>query len=165
MCNRCELARPEGDFGKDRSRYDGLTVWCLPCIRAHSHARRLADIDGARRRQRLKAGRRYKSDPVVRARINERNRTYNRNRRLQLIARYGGSCACCGEDRYEFLAIDHINGGGNRHRKEVGAGDAFYKWLRAQGLPDGYRVLCHNCNLALGFYKRCPHDEEEADSA
>jgi hypothetical protein len=101
----------------------------------------------------------------VRARINARNRAYNRKRRLEVIARYGGSCACCGEDRMEFLAIDHIEGGGNRHRKEVGCGDAFYKWLRAQGLPEGYRVLCHNCNLALGFYKRCPHQDAEAESA
>lgn len=58
----------------------------------------------------------------------------------------------------EFLAIDHIDGGGTAHRRQVGHGDAFYKWLRAAGLPAGFRVLCHNCNLSLGFYGYCPHD-------
>ena len=32
-----------------------------------------------------------------------------------------------------------------------------YKILRARGFPLGYRVLCHNCNLARGFYGYCPH--------
>jgi len=83
-------------------------------------------------------------------------------RRLALIEHYGGQCACCGEFRYQFLAIDHINGGGTQHRASVGKGDAFFAWLKREGLPEGYRVLCHNCNLAIGFYGACPHTEERA---
>jgi hypothetical protein len=28
-------------------------------------------------------------------------------------------CICCGEKTLEFLSIDHINGGGRRHRDEL----------------------------------------------
>lgn len=65
----------------------------------------------------------------------------------------------CGEDTYKFLAIDHINGGGGADRKIVGAGFPFYQSLIKRRFPDGFQVLCHNCNLAKGFYGVCPHKE------
>lgn len=80
--------------------------------------------------------------------------------RLQALAAYGNKCTCCGESHYEFLAIDHINGGGHKHRKELKRrGTSYYTWLRREGFPPGYQVLCHNCNLAKGFYGKCPHEK------
>mgnify|MGYP001576518818 FL=1 len=72
---------------------------------------------------------------------------------------YGGcSCVCCGELHVEFLTIDHILGGGNRHRRQSGvSGSRFYEMLKVQGYPPGYRVLCMNCNASLGWYGYCPH--------
>jgi hypothetical protein len=45
------------------------------------------------------------------------------------------------------LTIDHINGGGNKHRKQVGTngGLAFYYWLKRNNYPEGFQVLCCNC--------------------
>ena len=34
-------------------------------------------------------------------------------------------------------------------------------WIIANDFPDSVRVLCHNCNQALGFYGFCPHDGGE----
>lgn len=86
--------------------------------------------------------------------------------RLQVLAHYssGPSCSCCGESHLEFLAIDHINGGGNQHRKEVGKGITFYRWLIKNKYPEGFQVLCHNCNMAKGFYKECPHQRKESST-
>ncbi len=92
---------------------------------------------------------------------------WNRRKRAEktaLIANYGGACVCCGESRMEFMSIDHINGGGKKHRLETGGGCSghFYRWLRRQGYPkDGYRLLCHNCNQARGAYGYCPHEKEK----
>ena len=70
------------------------------------------------------------------------------------------TCACCGEYYLEFLAIDHINGDGAEHRKEIGTGSGrLYYWLRDHDYPEGFRVLCHNCNQALGHYGYCPHEK------
>ncbi len=68
-------------------------------------------------------------------------------------------CKCCGEKHYEFLALDHIHGGGTQHRKQLKS-RYIYSYLIKDGFPKGYQVLCHNCNMAKAFYKRCPHRAE-----
>ena len=84
----------------------------------------------------------------------------HRNNRTIVINHYGGKCACCGESTYEFLAIDHINGGGTAHRREIkGYGSRMCDWLIKNNFPDGFQILCHNCNLAKGFYGQCPHQK------
>ena len=90
----------------------------------------------------------------------ERHRKYGAYLRRVAISHYGGSCACCGENKIEFLAIDHINGGGNKHRKSItGRGSLnISQWLKKHNYPDGFRILCHNCNMAIGFYGKCPHN-------
>lgn len=80
--------------------------------------------------------------------------------KLEALRMYGGTtCACCGETHIEFLCIDHINGGGMAHRRTIGAyiGNNFYRWLKSHGYPLGFRVLCVNCNFALGHAGYCPH--------
>lgn len=79
-----------------------------------------------------------------------------RKMRTDVIRIYGNKCRCCNEKRIEFLAIDHIKGGGNKHRRAVG--NNIYLFLKKNNYPrEGYRVLCHNCNLSRGFYGYCPH--------
>lgn len=82
--------------------------------------------------------------------------------RLEALRHYGGErpvCVCCGESTYEFLALDHINGGGNAHRKSIRptSVQSMYEWARRNGYPPIFQVLCHNCNMAKGFYGECPH--------
>ena len=69
------------------------------------------------------------------------------------------ACTCCGETTPLFLALDHIDGGGHRHRMETGGG-GFYVWLRKNNYPEGFRLLCHNCNLGRQLNGgTCPHME------
>jgi len=86
--------------------------------------------------------------------------------RYEVIRAYGGVCVCCEEDSLEFLVIDHINGGGDSHRKSIGSptgGYPFYAKLKKLGYPfrDDLRVLCANCNSSYGSYGYCPHDVPE----
>ena len=78
-------------------------------------------------------------------------------RRIEVINHYGGRCACCFENELKFLGIDHINGNGNEHRRQIKSN--IYTWLRKNKWPDGFQILCHNCNLSKGFYGQCPHKE------
>jgi len=74
-------------------------------------------------------------------------------------------CACppCGEDRYEFLTLDHVDGGGNAHRKGINRGErewgggGLMRWLLNHDYPPGFQVLCWNCNAGKAFYGVCPH--------
>ena len=68
------------------------------------------------------------------------------------------SCKCCGERMYGFLTIDHIINGGTKHRKIVKKNTDIYFWLRENLFPEGYQVLCYNCNCAKQFNHGCPHN-------
>ena len=78
--------------------------------------------------------------------------------KAEILEHYGNACDCCGEDTVEFLCIDHVNGGGRAHREETGHGISFYYWIVRNDFPDTLRLLCHNCNMALGVFGYCPHD-------
>ena len=78
------------------------------------------------------------------------------NQRNKVLDAYGNRCACCGETKREFLAIDHVNNDGSGERKKVK--NKMVQYIIQQGYPkDKYRVLCHNCNSSIGFYGYCPH--------
>jgi len=84
---------------------------------------------------------------------------YTRKVKSELLEAYGKKCACCGEDNPVLLVIDHINGNGQADRSLKGRGRAMYAHLKKLGYPRGeYRLLCHNCNMSLGFFGYCPHD-------
>jgi hypothetical protein len=80
----------------------------------------------------------------------------------EVIQYYGGKCECCGENYINFLTIDHVNGGGRKHRKEINiqGGWKFYEWLKKNGYPEGFRVLCFNCNCHIGAFGYCIHQGE-----
>lgn len=74
---------------------------------------------------------------------------------------YGGYiCSCCGETDSRFLTIDHIDGGGTQHRKQIGRGGHIFAWLKKNGYPEGFQVLCFNCNCGRRINGGiCPHKE------
>ena len=101
--------------------------------------------------------------------IRDASNKYHKKLKRIVIEHYSSRtmrCAC--ENCYyhindcpmEFLSIDHINGGGNAHRRQLKTrnGWAFYLWLIKNNFPEGFRVLCFNCNLSEGFFGYCPHN-------
>ncbi len=91
------------------------------------------------------------------ARLKDRGRAA----KAEVISAYGGKCECCGETHHEFLTIDHTDGSGAEHRRQVGKGRSIYADLKRQGFPkDCYRLMCLNCNISLVFYGYCPHHPE-----
>lgn len=91
--------------------------------------------------------------------IKERTKARERKIKIMILGYYSKGYLRCANCRYnilEGLALDHIDGGGNKQRKELGisAGISFYRWIRENNFPKGYQVLCHNCN-------RIKHDYPE----
>jgi hypothetical protein len=73
--------------------------------------------------------------------------------RATVFLAYGNKCACCAEWRHLFLGIDHVS----PNSKEKGGWHLYRRLIKAN-FPEGYRLLCHNCNL--GRYMNggtCPH--------
>lgn len=105
-----------------------------------------------------------KENPALYQNILERNRKRNNEIRYVCLGHYSNGlvqCNCCGEKQIKFLALDHINGGGNKHRKQIGIkgkGGNIYLWIIRENFPNGFQVLCHNCNMAKAYYGQCPHN-------
>lgn len=90
------------------------------------------------------------------------DRKRGREKKLEVIKAYGGCCECCGESNFEFLSIDHKDGDGSEHRKQLGLSTSkyLYNWLKKNGYPkDKFRLLCMNCNTSFGHYGYCPHEK------
>ncbi len=105
-----------------------------------------------------------KSDPEKVKKYREREKERVRAQRVSVLTHYCGGlkpfCVCCGESEIKFLCIDHINGGGNKHRREIfgtSRSGNLSIWLFNNKFPEGYQILCHNCNMAKGAYGECPH--------
>lgn len=83
----------------------------------------------------------------------------------QVFNHYGSQCSCCGENMFEFLEIDHINNDGSKHRKQINKyGSTFYGWLIENDFPEGFQVLCKNCNI--GKHRNggiCPHQQDKVN--
>lgn len=102
-------------------------------------------------------------DPCQAAQRKKANERTRRNKQ-QVMAAYGGKCACCGESDWRFLTLDHINNDGAEHRQTLpgrGGGSNIYHYLAARGFPNDppLQVLCWNCNTAKQYYGSCPHQE------
>jgi hypothetical protein len=85
--------------------------------------------------------------------MSESDRRYHWNLRVSAIEAYGGKCEHCGITNVQYLTIDHIDDNGGEHRKELfgssrQGGHTFYSWLKKNGYPPGYRVLCWNHNAS-----------------
>lgn len=155
-CTNCD--RPNRRFAKDSRRTDGLKSWCSDCVTEHARAFRKTHKSYRTANARWAA-----SHKDQRAAYKKRERD---KVRLEVLLHYSEgtlTCQCCREGNVEFLTIDHIDGGGREHRREIYC--ATYRWLRTNGYPSGYRVLCMNCNFSIGVRGYCPHQRSKTHAA
>jgi hypothetical protein len=109
----------------------------------------------------------------------EKSKRIREDKRLKILQHYSLSlsnsnipcCNCCGENfDNDFLAIDHVLG-----RKEMESipelmaigysskleNESLMRWIIKNNFPEGFMILCHNCNMAKGMKKnnnKCPHE-------
>lgn len=181
VCNKCFVTKTTDLFWKCVSNADGLHGTCKECANAKDRLRRPAMTPEQRTTRDAQIAAWRDANPGVAVRYSkawrerypdkhEKNkrqqRGYALQRRRRVIAHYSNNknrCACCGENHFEFLVIDHINGGGGKHRKEqkLTGGNRLANWLIQNDFPTGFRILCHNCNMSRGAYGYCPHEHPE----
>ena len=81
-------------------------------------------------------------------------------------------CRCCGENSYtEFLDVDHIAGKKQMDSipelvklgySSTKSGGGLHRWLIDNNYPDGFQILCKNCNGAKSKSKdnKCPMENK-----
>lgn len=131
-CLRCATVKPTDDFGRDRGRPDGLTFYCLSCIRDYEEAQRLRDpeVNAAARRRR---SRKHQLRTLFGLTLEEYE---------ERLAAQHGVCALCGKPEKRrtkngiliSLPVDHDHETG--HVRDL---------------------LCDSCNSGLGRF----HDDPQ----
>lgn len=185
QCSHCKVIKGLEYFGPLKTSPDGMKYICRECDR---ELHRLGYDRNPERLKKRSASNRWKArkeglclscfQP-----LGERKAKYciecaGKNSKRQIERRkkyqdacftfYGGwECACCGEKIRMFLTLDHVDGNGAEHRRSLlgksqGCGSsAFYCALVKAGFPEGFQVLCYNCNC--GRHRNggiCPHKEK-----
>lgn len=130
---------------------------CSKCLR---DAKKYYEKNKATRAAKLRAW--AKANPE---RLKEVNKLRARKLKQDVINAYGKVCRCCLEANITFLCLDHVNGGGLKHRNELRATSSgqFYSYLRAHKYPmdPPLQVLCYNCNQGKQINGGvCPHQEK-----
>ena len=162
-CSSCKQEKPDELFRKRKERKSSDSV-CKDCVSKYSK-----EYYNKNYEKKIAYNREYsKKNPSVSKRYKAKNKENlskkrkinEQQKRLEVVNHYGGKCACCGESRIEFLALDHINNDGNVMRKTVHppSGYGLYIWIIKNNYPDFFQVLCHNCNIAKFHYGKCPHE-------
>src|SRR5882724_723797 len=155
-CPKCKQTKSIDEFHKVKSRKDGLAHKCKSCI---SQNNKQPDSVETRRnyikRNKTHLKKYYENWNIKnKNKLLETQKRFRINRKIEIINYYGGKCECCGEKELDFLAIDHKNGGGTKHRNKIGkGGGSMYYWIKKQNFPVGFRVLCHNCNWGIHINK------------
>lgn len=144
LCEQCPNPSSPG-----RSR-------CAACLRADNN-RRLANLQekGLCRCGKYPPRPGHRSCSVC----SQWHKQNNLKLKISVLTHYGDGvplCTCCGEAELHFLNIDHINGGGAEHRRQIGR-TKLYRWLVNNDFPTGFQVLCANCNFGKSICGECPH--------
>lgn len=160
-CYQCQRDFSLENFCKNKSKPDGLADNCKQCKSA-------ADREyQAKSKDKIKI-RRHQYYLKNKDEITEKVNLYIKNNRVkhnawgtkaknklknEVLSHYcddGAVCKMCGEDELGVLSIDHIDGNGAEHRRQIfgnnrTCGYNFYRWLKRNNYPDGFQVLCFSC--------------------
>lgn len=160
ICSRCKLEKDVSLFYKSKNRKSGRHSECKECTaldrKKYRDSGRLSIVRNTW----------FSNNPDAYKTVLANNRKCSYTRRHRVLSFYSNGtpkCKCCGEHRYSFLAIDHIN---DPEKGIARSGMDLLLWLIRNNMPSGFRVLCHNCNLGRSFNNGiCPHELENVNVA
>jgi hypothetical protein len=183
ICSRCLQEKLLNSFDNNKNYVDGKNIYCKLCRnkdyrtwyckkygKTEDQIRKIVKvIDGHKLCSRCKQskiianfGKGNSSRCGLSSWCKECNNNYNiitsRITRMEFILAYGGKCNCCGETELSLLTIEHIRGKG--HKLIYDSMTRLLRQLKALNWPEGYTVLCFNCNLSTAYGRPCIHTKE-----
>jgi hypothetical protein len=93
----------------------------------------------------------YQTHPEYRIETKERNKKNISEKRLLVLTYYSDGKLCCAKCGYnadlKALVLDHINNDGYKHRiNKSWGGSSIWYFIIKNNFPEGFQVLCCNCN-------------------
>ena len=138
VCNKCKIEQEEEEFYLIRKGEKPRHCWCKQCMQLN-----------------------HRVSPEAKAHRNKYKREKRALLRLEALAHYSNGlmkCNCCGESQERFLTLDHVNNDGYKDKKKYSR-SMLYE-VKKQDYPEGYQILCYNCNCGRADNGGvCPHEE------
>ncbi len=148
-CKKCDEIKIMDDFPVCDNSYDGRRNTCRDCRSAQKKVLYYKNHEHS-----------LKLSAISRAKKPTKSREYRARLKLEVMTYYSKGtpkCKRCGYEDLRALCIDHIDGNGAEHRRTLtgndlskkprdGGGNATYRFIKRNDYPDGFQVLCFNCN-------------------
>jgi formate-dependent nitrite reductase cytochrome c552 subunit len=137
-CSKCKEIKPISEFYKNPKTKDKRSYCCKKCAVEYS----------------------CKRQKTRKVRI-ERKQCRDKKRKT-LLKLLGGKCVRCGFDDWRALQIDHIDGGGRKHRRKFNNILGYYNDIEKSIISEEgkYQLLCANCNQIKKYEKDLPKQYE-----
>jgi len=177
-CGKCKETKPLSAFGKDRATKDGNHRWCKACFNEwHRTHRQIPEVKAHTAEwhrtynqkpevkiHRAEQQRTRRQQPAVKAHIVEQQRVYTQRLRFAAFAKLDPHphCLICSCEELRWLTIDHINGDGAQHRRDMGHKRVYLAIIADPNPKSTYRILCYSCNSLLPLYN---NDEQALKAA
>lgn len=150
LCRKCHQEKPTDEFEITNTEHGWRRKECRACVKLRVQRRYVDSKRNILEWQKGEGREKHNTNCLS---------SYYRSQHEAIMAYGGYKCNCCGETNPLFLSIDHVNNDGTEHRQSFQShGTGLYRWLKHHGYPEGFQILCMNCN----FGKRrnhgvCPH--------
>lgn len=160
VCSECGESRPTEEFYfiKARQRHMNYCKFChcakINKYRAESETFKKYHDEYQQGDVYKEAVGRWKRSEHGKRSHRELMRRVRKELKLEVFSHYcNGEIKCqkCGFSDIRALTIDHINGDGAEHRRKLKHASKTYSWLRKNNYPDGFQVLCMNCQFIKKF--------------
>lgn len=105
----------------------------------------------------------YHHSEIGRAKSIARNKKRREKIKLEVLSHYTNDTFCCSKcdcKDIRCLSLDHINGDGADHRREIGK-KSLDEWAKKNNFPNTLQVLCMNCQ----FIKASEEKERKGSKA
>ena len=147
-CSKCKRTLSLRNFHRDIQKKDRLTSSCKDC-------RRRAQIEEYEKYRKRNLNYNKKYYGKNREKIMEAHKKHRIKVFTEIFNLLGNQCVKCGMKDKRVLQIDHIEGGGYKHKKIKGCGMSYYEEIleSIKNKENKYQLLCANCNFIEGIEK------------
>ena len=172
ICSLCKNELSANQFCKHQREADGLCCWCKSC-----KSRKDKEYQ-EKNKEKIKI-KKHESYVENSEKIKERVAKYRKENidkvaawdkissnkiKEEIMLHYcNGDIKCknCLENDIRLLTIDHIEGNGNDHRKKTkcGCGQTMCFWLKKNNFPEGFQILCWDCQWKKRHQEMQPEGE------